>query len=107
MQWDYINEVCVTAKEFCEMVGLSWYSIPTDWGTDEGCDHYGNEVVRRECKNSDPSGWWDWDNDFCSSEQAVCENDGFKWLEITNDWGVENVCDRDGFELARHECRYS
>jgi hypothetical protein len=34
----------------------------------------------------------------------MCDNDGGKWLEITNDWGVESFCDHDGFELARREC---
>ena len=86
------------------MNGKSWYSIPTDWGTDDGCDHDGFAVVRHECENSDPRGSWDWSNNVCSSEQAICENDGGKWLEITNDWGVESFCDHDGFELARREC---
>ena len=111
MQWNYDFKVCVTAKESCEMDGKSWFSIPTYRGTDEGCDHDGFEVVRRECENSS-SVWekmeWDWNSNVCSSEQAFCENNGGKWLEITTDWGAtKNVCDRDGFELARHECRYS
>ena len=38
MEWNRDAKVCVTAKESCEMDGRSWYSIPTDWGTDEGCD---------------------------------------------------------------------
>lgn len=83
MEWNHDAKVCVDAKTNCEMDGKTWYSIPTDWGVQDGCDYDGFAVVRYECENADPRGSWDWNRNECSSEQAVCENDGGKWLEIT------------------------
>jgi len=103
-EWNRDAKVCVTVYISCEMDGKSWYSIPTDWGTAEGCDHDGFAVPRYACEN-DPTLRWDWSNNVCSSEQAICENEGGKFLEITDRRGdVEYVCDRDGFELARRDC---